>query len=41
MLFISEKEIEEYDKENNNLIEKKINILELCKKNNVGIVKFY
>lgn len=41
MLVISEKEIEEYDKENNNLIEKKINILELCKKNNVGIVKFY
>lgn len=41
MLVISEKEIEEYDKENNNLIEKKITILELCKKNNVGIVKFY
>lgn len=41
MLVISEKEIEEYDKGNNNLIEKKINILELCKKNNVGIVKFY
>lgn len=41
MLVISEKEIEEYDKENNNLIEKRINILELCKKNNVGIVKFY
>ena len=41
MLVISEKEIEEYDKENNTLIEKKITILELCKKNNVGIVKFY
>ena len=41
MLVISEKEIEEYDKENNNLIEKTITILELCKKNNVGIVKFY
>lgn len=41
MLVISEKEIEEYDKENDNLIEKKITILELCKKNNVGIVKFY
>lgn len=41
MLVISEKEVEEYDKENNDLIEKKINILELCKKNNVGIVKFY